>query len=190
VHREGLAYGNGVLYESTGLQHHSTVRTLDPKTGSTIRSVPMKSKYFGEGLTFANGKLVQLTYKSHKGFVYNATDLQQEPVEFDFHTTTGEGWGITYDTSNNELIVSDGSSFLQFWDPNTFQENRKLPVARQDGKNADKINELEFWRGRVLANIWYEDTIIVINPESGIVEKEYGTFSPLLNCFYFSFSIS
>ena len=85
-----------------------------------------------------------------------------------------EGWGITYDAENDELIMSDGSQFLHFWDPETMQQKRKIEVKRMNGDKANNMNELELWRGRVLANIWYEDTIIVIDPQTGNVEKEYG----------------
>jgi glutaminyl-peptide cyclotransferase len=175
--REGLTFNRGVLYESTGVNGQSGVRKLDPKTGETLDSVPMATKYFGEGLTYVNGKLIQLTYKQRKGFIYNASDLHQPPTEFSYQTTTGEGWGLTYDAANRQLIVSDGSPYLMFWDPNTFAEKKRLLVKRQNGQNATNINELEYWRGRVVANIWYEDTIVVINPETGIVEKEYGKLS-------------
>ena len=82
---------------------------------------------------------------------------------------------MTYDPKKHELIESDGSQFLHFWDPDTMVEKRKVSVTRLDGSDANNINELEYWRGRVLANIWYTDILLVIHPESGIVEKEYGT---------------
>jgi glutamine cyclotransferase len=84
-----------------------------------------------------------------------------------------EGWGITWDRCNDELIVTDGSSNLHFWNPETMAQKRKVSVRRLSGKPALRMNEIEFWRGRVLANVWFEDVLLVINPVSGLVEKEY-----------------
>jgi glutamine cyclotransferase len=135
----------------------------------------MDSKLFGEGMTWIEGeKLVQITWKSQRGFIYDANTLVQID-EFKYTTTKKEGWGITWDACNGELIVTDGSEFLHFWDPETMAEKRKVAVTRMDGKPARELNEIEFWRGRVLANVWYEDVLLVIHPETGKVEKEYGT---------------
>lgn len=173
---EGLAFVNGVLYESVGMFGQSALLVVDPKTGDTLQRYDMESKFFAEGLAHVNGKLIQLTYKSNTGFIYNIKNLTEAPKRFEFHSTTNEGWGLTYDQKNNELIMSDGSEFLHFWDADTLKEKRKVSVTRMNGKRADDINELEFWRGRVIANVWYRDFILVINPETGIVEKEYGAF--------------
>jgi glutamine cyclotransferase len=133
----------------------------------------MSPQLFGEGMTFMNDRLVQLTYKAKTGFIYNANNLTEEPETFPFSTTRNEGWGLTYDHRNNELIASDGSNKLHFWDALTLTEVRRISVYRQDGSPATNINELEYWRGRVLANVWFEDVLLVIHPESGVVEKEY-----------------
>jgi glutaminyl-peptide cyclotransferase len=172
---EGLTYFGGVLYESIGLNGHSSLLVLDAFSGTTKVSYDIDDQYFGEGLTYMNGKLVQLTWQSRTGFVYDTKNLAAPPSTFSFTTTRNEGWGITYDSTKDELIVSDGSNYLHFWDPITMEEKRKVEVIRQNSVRTHNINELEFWRGRVLANIWYEDVIIVINPDTGIVEKEYGT---------------
>lgn len=158
---------------------NSKVQRLDPQTGKVIESqpLPMGGKYFGEGLTIVNSKLYVLTYKARHGFIFDSKNISAPPEQFGFETTTGEGWGMTYDSSNHELIVSDGSEFLHFWDPDTIAVKRKVEVKRQNSKKSNNINELEWWRGRVLANIWYEDILIVIDPETGIVEKEYGKYS-------------
>jgi glutaminyl-peptide cyclotransferase len=170
---EGLAYANGKLYESVGLNRRSAILELDPRTGETIDRIDMEKKYFGEGLTYVDGKLIQLTYKHKTGFIYDTADLKIPARNFSYSTTTGEGWGMTYDNDRDEIIVSDGSDNLLFWDPYTFVEKRKVPVLRMSGKPAVQINELEYWRGRVIANVWYEDSLLVIHPETGIVEKEY-----------------
>ena len=145
---EGLTYVNGRLFESVGLYRQSQVVELDPETGDTIDAWPMDPKYFAEGLTYVDGKLIQLTYKKKKGFVYNLQDMSQPPSTFEFETVTAEGWGMTYDNIQKEIVVSDGSAYLFFWDPTTFQELRRVKVQRQFGKDSRQINELEFWRGR------------------------------------------
>jgi glutamine cyclotransferase len=171
---EGLAFANGRLYESVGMKSQSAILELDPSTGETIERIDMEKKYFGEGLTYVDGKLIQLTYTHKTGFIYDTADLKIPPQSFTFSTTTGEGWGMTYDDDRDEIIVSDGSKNLHYWDPTTFVEKRKVPVMRMSGKPAKNINELEYWRGRVIANVWFEDSLLVIHPETGIVEKEYG----------------
>jgi glutamine cyclotransferase len=147
-----------------------------------VNLYPLSSKYFGEGLCYVDGKFIQLTYKAKTGFIYDAYDLEKIPATFTYSSTTNEGWGLTYDKRRQELIESDGSEYLHFWDPRTFntsgdiQELRKVKVTRQDGSAAKNINELEWWMGRVVANVWYQDVILVINPATGVVEKEYGKF--------------
>lgn len=176
---EGLTFANGVLYESTGMRGASSIRTLNATTGRVVKSYPLDRKYFGEGLTYANGKLYQLTYKKKTGFIFNETDLSKPIETFQFHTTTGEGWGLTYDSQRNEFIVSDGSKYLHFWDGDTLEQIRKVEVKRQNRRKSKNVNELEWWRGRILANVWFQDIILVIHPETGVVEKEYGTLHTL-----------
>lgn len=133
----------------------------------------MANEYFAEGLTVYKDTLVQLTWKSKRGFVYNITSLE-EIYNFTFSTERNEGWGITWDRCKDELIVTDGSANIYFWDPKTMKEKRRISIKRLDSRNAKSMNEIEFWRGRILANVWYEDVILVINPETGVIEKEYG----------------
>jgi len=146
---------------------------LDRDSAHVTKKVPIENRLFAEGLAYYKDTLVQITWKSHRGFIYNITNLE-EIDNFTFSTTLNEGWGITWDRCKDELIVTDGSENLHFWDPNTMNETRRVSVRRMDGSKALEMNEIEFWRGRVLANIWFEDVILVINPETGIVEKEYG----------------
>lgn len=171
---QGLTYFDGTLWESDGLYGKSKVRILDAETADVIKSVDMPSELFGEGMAYHDGKLYQITWKSTKGFIYDATTLETIR-EFTYQTTTTEGWGITYDPCQDEFVVTDGSSYLHFWDPNTLQERRKVAVKRQSGHAAEELNEIEWYRGRILANVWYEDVLLVIDPETGKVEKEYGT---------------
>ena len=174
---QGLTFANDQLYESTGLYGESTVRILDPKTANVIKTVSMENEVFGEGMTYLNGTLIQITWKKRKGYIYNAEDLELLHT-FTFSTTRNEGWGITWDDCRRELIVTDGSEWLHFWNPKTLQQKRRVQVQRQSGKPARSLNEIEFWRGRVLANVWHEDVLLVINPSTGVVEKEYGAYDP------------
>lgn len=175
---QGLTYSHktGRLFQSNGLYVHSSLCELDPDTGETLKCKGMDRNMFAEGMQVYgdedNEKLVQLTWKSGTGFIYNATSLDLIN-EFSFRTERNEGWGICYDESNNEFIVSDGSQFLFFWDADTMEEKRRVSVQRHHKAAARNINELEFVNGRVLANVWYEDVILVINPETGECESEY-----------------
>jgi glutaminyl-peptide cyclotransferase len=171
-----LTYCDGRLFESTGLNGQSQLRELDPETGAVLKTIPMDTKYFGEGLTYYNGTLIQLTWQSQTGFLYDASNLDAAPKTFHFTTTKNEGWGLTYDPHRHELIESDGSDNLHIWDPDTLEPIRVVPVTRLSGKPAIKMNELEYWRGKILANVWYQDSLIVIDHVTGKVEKEYGTF--------------
>lgn len=125
-------------------------------------------------MTYVNEKLIQITWKKSTAFIWNANDLTIPPQVLQYQTTKrNEGWGITHDPNKNELIVSDGSANLIFWNVDTLETLRTISVVRQDGSPANNMNELEFWRGRVLANVWFKDVLLVIHPETGVVEKEY-----------------
>eukprot|EP00549_Striatella_unipunctata_P004241 CAMPEP_0118676700 /NCGR_PEP_ID=MMETSP0800-20121206/2196_1 /TAXON_ID=210618 ORGANISM="Striatella unipunctata, Strain CCMP2910" /NCGR_SAMPLE_ID=MMETSP0800 /ASSEMBLY_ACC=CAM_ASM_000638 /LENGTH=478 /DNA_ID=CAMNT_0006572249 /DNA_START=88 /DNA_END=1525 /DNA_ORIENTATION=+ len=173
---EGLTFGNGKLFESTGLKKQSRVQELDPSTGMVIRKKAMDSNLFGEGLTFVpvENRLYQLTYKARKGFVYSASTFELVKT-FDFTSTTNEGWGLTYRAKTHELVMSDGSPYLHFWRVSNpgIESRPKLKITRQNGRPAKNINELEYYKGRILANVWYQDVILVINPDTGEVEREY-----------------
>jgi glutamine cyclotransferase len=168
-----LTYAHGTLWESNGLYGKSTVRILDPDTADVIKSVDMPNKLFGEGMAYWRDKLYQITWKSQKGFIYNATTLEVID-QFKFHTTTNQGWGITWDPCGKEFVVTDGSPNLHFWDKETLSQKRKIAVTRMDGSPAEELNEIEWWRGKILANVWFKDVLLVIDPETGTVEKEYG----------------
>lgn len=167
---------NGMLYESVGLYGKSKVRMLNPKTGAVIKSVNMNSRYFAEGMTYIGAdKLIQVTWKSRRGFVYNATTLATIS-SFSFTTTVNQGWGITFDPRDRTLIVSDGSDYLHFWDVDNLGVDKKprVRVTRQNpNHSARNLNELEFYRGKIIANVWHQDILLVINPETGACENEY-----------------
>lgn len=176
---QGLTYSkeSKSLFESNGLRGRSTICRLDPITGENLKCNKIESTLFAEGMqVYGHGydeKLIQLTWQSHKGFIYNATTLERLE-EFTFTSTRNEGWGICFDEANNEFIVSDGSNYLHFWDANTLKETKRVEVTRLNGRPAKDINELEFVNGKVLANIWYEDVIVIIDPITGQCESEYG----------------
>jgi glutamine cyclotransferase len=135
---------------------------LDPKTGNAIARRDLPPEYFGEGIVDWGPYILEWTWKSHICFVYGRLTLQ--PVtQF---TYTGEGWGMT--RTATELITSDGSATLRFRDPNTFQETHHI-VVKDGGKVIDNLNELEFVKGEIYANIWHSDRIAQISPQDGQV---------------------
>ncbi len=159
---QGLVYHDGRLYEGTGLRGRSTVRIVDLETGEITRVHHMPPEYFGEGITIIGDRIIQVTWQSRVGFVYDRQSLE---VLATFSIST-EGWGLTHDGAS--LILSDGTPTLHFLDPETFQETRKVEV--NDGEEpVTNINELEYIDGEVYANIWKTDLIARIDPLSGSV---------------------
>jgi len=159
---QGLVFVDGHLYESTGIRGQSSVREEDLETGRIVRMQLVPDKYFAEGLTDWKNTLVQLTWESHIGFVYDrATFRLLRTFHYD-----GEGWGLTHDAKS--LILSDGTAMLRFFDPDTFKELRRITV-KDHGKPIPQLNELEYIRGEIYANIWHSDRIARISPESGRV---------------------
>jgi glutamine cyclotransferase len=145
-------------------------------TGNVQRKVHMSKEIFGEGMVCYDGKLIQLTWQGGTGYVWDPSDWTKPAEVFTYKTTkeNNEGWGITHDPKRKgELIVSDGSDKLIFWDAETYEILRTVSVTRQNGAPAMNLNDIQFWRGRIVANVWYEDVMLVIHPETGIVEKEY-----------------
>ena len=159
---QGLLYADGLFYESAGLYGQSTLRKVDPETGAVLLEKRLDAQYFAEGLALLEGKLYQLTWKENTGFIYDPQDFRQLST-FSYPT---EGWGLTTDGSS--LILSDGSATLYFLDPKTLQTTRALQISL-DGAPLDRLNELEYIRGEIYANIWYKDLIARIDPASGEV---------------------
>jgi glutaminyl-peptide cyclotransferase len=161
---EGFFYLNGMFYEGTGRTGHSAVMALDPKTGKATARRDLPPEYFGEGIVDWGPYILEWTWKSHICFVYDRLILQPQPVtQF---TYTGEGWGMTHNAT--ELITSDGTATLRFRDPNTFQETHHIAV-KDGGKIINNLNELEFVKGEIYANIWHSDRIARISPQDGHV---------------------
>jgi glutamine cyclotransferase len=159
---QGLVWHDGGFYASTGLYGQSTLRRVAFPSGEVVKSVPLSKEYFGEGLAMVGDRLIQLTWRSKRAFVYNRETFELIG-EFSYET---EGWGLTYDGAS--LILSDGSDTLFFFDPDTYQQTRSLKVAL-DGRPLQRINELEYIRGEVWANVWHTDMIVRIDPASGQV---------------------
>ncbi len=163
---EGLLFYNGFLYESTGLYGHSSLRKVDLKTGNVLQQVGLDDQYFGEGLTLLDGNLYQLTWKNKTGFVYDLNSFKEER-RFSY---TYEGWGMT--TDGKSLIVSDGSDKLRFVDPATFDVRRIVDVT-ENGNSVTNLNELEYVKGQIYANIWRTFYIVRIDPISGKIVHYY-----------------
>jgi glutamine cyclotransferase len=159
---QGLIYRDGFLFESTGLNGHSTLRKVRLETGEVIQQRDLDERYFGEGLTDWGDTLIQLTWQSHLAFRYGRESFDVLGT----FTYAGEGWGLTQD--GERLIMSDGSATLRFLNPATFQETRRLAVTDNNRPVAD-LNELEYVRGEIYANVWGADMIARISPQSGHV---------------------
>ncbi|MFV0365752.1 MAG: glutaminyl-peptide cyclotransferase [Mangrovibacterium sp.] len=160
---EGYEIHNGRFYESTGEYGKSGIYEFDLKTGKTIREIPLDKKYFGEGMTILNSKIYQLTYKAKTGFVYDYQSLKQLAT---FSYTNKEGWGMTND--GEQLMKSDGSEYIDFFDKDTYELTRRIAVC--DNRGAIKnINELEYHDGAIYANVWMTDVVLKIDAQTGEV---------------------
>ncbi len=159
---QGLIFANGFLYESTGLNGKSSLRQVELQTGRVLKKYDLPSQYFAEGLALWHGSLIQLTWTSGKGFVYN---MHTFAVEREF-SYSGEGWGLTNDEKS--LVMSNGTEELIFLDPSTLARQRSLRVL-DNGEPVRLLNELEYIKGKIFANIWMEDFIAMISPRTGEV---------------------
>lgn len=166
---EGLIVHNGQLYESTGSpeelkQTKSLIGIIDLSTGKLDKKVELdRTKYFGEGIVILNDKIYQLTYKNRVGFIYDARSFKKINK---FSYSNAEGWSLT--TNGKDLIMSDGTSNLTFLNPSNLQPFKTLMVT-ENGVPLDKLNELEFIKGFIYANIWTTNYIVKIDPNSGKV---------------------
>jgi glutaminyl-peptide cyclotransferase len=159
---EGLFYLNGFLYESTGLEEHSTIRKVRIDTGEVIQKVDIPPQYFGEGIVNWRGHLISLTWKSQLGFVFDlATFKLQRQFQY-----PGEGWALT--RNDKQIVMSDGTPQLRFLDPDTLKETGRVQVTL-DGKPFSNVNELEWVKGEIYANVWQTNWIVRIDPHTGQV---------------------
>jgi glutamine cyclotransferase len=159
---EGLFYHDGYLYESTGLEGHSMLRKETLATGKVLQSLNLAPEYFGEGIVDWHGRLLQLTWTNHIGFIYDLATF----ATIGRFAYSGEGWALT--ENGREIIMSDGTPVLRFLNPDTLKPARLLTVTA-DGVPVKNLNELEWMKGEILANIWLTNRIARIDPASGKV---------------------
>jgi glutamine cyclotransferase len=160
AYTQGLVFHDGVLFESTGLRGSSSLRRVELKTGKVKKKLEVAREYFAEGMTIFHDKIFQLTWQSHKGFVYDLKKFRQEG-EFAYK---GEGWGLTHD--DHSLILSDGTNRIRFLDPSSFEVQRTITVY-DNGEPLTDLNELEYIKGEIYANIWKTDRIVRLDPATG-----------------------
>ena len=164
---QGLAYDDGVLFEGTGHYGESAVRRVELETGVVLKQQPLSRRYFGEGIAIWGNRLIQLTWKGRRGFVYDKESLEPvEPPQRSSFTYSGQGWGLTHD--GRHLIMSDGTSTLRFLDPETYRVVRRITV-RMSGRRIVNLNELEFVEGQIFANVWQRNYLLRISPQDGTV---------------------
>ena len=159
---QGLAFDEGILYEGTGLLARSSLRRVELETGQVLQLHNLPANLFGEGVTVFGDRIIQLTWKSHVGLVYDKETFERQR-DFTYPT---EGWGLTHD--GQRLIISDGSSTLHFLDPETLEEIGWIDV-HDDGVPVTRLNELEYVQGEIFANVWKTDLVARIDPETGQV---------------------
>jgi glutaminyl-peptide cyclotransferase len=159
---EGLLYYKGVLYESTGRNGQSSIREVTLNTGKVVRQTDLDPAYYGEGIVIWKDRLIQLTWKNEIGLIY---DLNTFKLRSNFHYD-GEGWALTQDGTH--LIMSDGTSDLRFLDPDTMSETGRIHVTCE-GRPIRQINEIEWVKNQIYANIWQTNVIVRIDPATGAV---------------------
>jgi glutamine cyclotransferase len=159
---EGFFFRDGLFYEGTGLEGHSQILVYQPD-GKLIQHYDVPAQYFGEGIIDRGDQLLEWTWQSHIGFVFDRTSLRPTGAEFHY---TGEGWGMT--RMGKEIVTSDGTPILRFHNQDTFDQTRQITV--RDGMTpVRELNELEFVKGEIYANVWHSDRIARISPKDGQV---------------------
>lgn len=161
---QGLAFADGFFYEGTGLYGRSRLRRVEVATGRVLKEIALSPAHFGEGVAVMDNRLVQVTWRSGKGFVYDRKTFRLLGT----FAYEGEGWGLAYD--GRHLVMSDGTCRLRLLDPEGFSQRGTLTVFDEQGP-VEGINELEFVRGEIYANLWPTDLIAVIDPKTGRVKR-------------------
>jgi glutamine cyclotransferase len=161
---QGLQFLDGELFEGTGNYGTSSIRRVQLETGEVKQIRNLDQELFGEGITVFGERIYQLTYKSQVGFIYDKSTFQEIQK---IYYQNQEGWGLTH--NGEELIMSDGTNIIYFLDPEMFTINRQIEVYHNEGP-ANMLNELEYINGKIWANRYYTDEIVIIDPESGKVE--------------------
>lgn len=164
AYTQGLQYVDGVLYEGTGNYGTSSIRRVTLETGEVDKIRDLDQSLFGEGITVLGQRIYQLTYKSQVGFIYDKESFQE--IQKVYYQNR-EGWGLT--NNGEELIMSDGTNIIYFLDPEMFTINRQIEVYHNVGP-ANSLNELEYINGKIWANRYFTDELVIIDPETGIVE--------------------
>jgi glutaminyl-peptide cyclotransferase len=184
AYTQGLqTVGEDTLYECVGHYGKSELRRVDLLTGTVLQRQKLADEFFGEGITYykdpisGKGRILQLTWREGTAFLYDSESLELLD-RFSYDTETGQGWGITWRPKESTFIVSDGSSFLHTWESQTFAETKRTEVYTMvhGGKGAVRnINELEYEpvSDTVLANVWFNDLILRIDPDTGFVTTMY-----------------
>ncbi len=164
AYTQGLQYEDGWFYEGTGNYGTSSLRRVEPSTGKVVQIRDLDQSLFGEGIAVMGERIYQLTYKSQVGFIYDRSSFEE--IQKVYYQNR-EGWGLTH--NGEELIMSDGTNVIYFLDPELFTVKRHIEVYSDEGP-ADSLNELEYIKGKIWANRYYTDEIVIIDPQSGKVE--------------------
>lgn len=164
AYTQGLEYYNGFLYEGTGRKGTSSIRKVDLTTGKVLQKEDLDATYFGEGITLFNNKIYQLTWQDGVGFIYDLETFKKEK-EFKY-TKSREGWGLTH--NGEKIIKSDGTERIWFLNPETLLEESYIEAYTNQQK-VEKLNELEYVNGKIYANIWQKNSILIVDPTSGKV---------------------
>ncbi|MDN3642299.1 glutaminyl-peptide cyclotransferase [Lutimonas halocynthiae] len=162
---QGFVYHDGYFYESTGQNGKSTLRKTEITTGKVLKKIDLDRQYFGEGMTIKDGKIYQLTWRKKVGFIYDLESFKLENT-FDYGQSK-EGWGLTH--NNDFLVKTDGTERMWFLNAETFEEVSYIETYTNKRK-AEKLNELEFVRGKIYANIWQQNSILIVEPSTGAIE--------------------
>ncbi len=165
AYTQGLEYYDGYLYETTGKKGKSTLRKVEINSGKIVQKIDLSNEYFGEGMTIFEDKIYWLTWQARKGFIYKL-DSFEKVGEFSYNNSN-EGWGLTH--NEKELIKSDGTNKIWFLNPKNLKEKRYIQTYTNK-YSVDKLNELELINGKIYANKWQQNSIVIINPTSGAVE--------------------
>lgn len=160
AYTEGLFYLDGFLYESTGLRKQSSIRMVRLETGEVIQRQDLPEPYFGEGIVNWKDRLIQLTYTTQVGFVYDLAGFGLQR-QFEY---PGQGWALT--TDGKRIFMSDGTAQIRIWDPETLRETGRITVT-DDGRLVLNVNELEWVKGEIYANVWMTNRIARIDPANG-----------------------
>lgn len=162
---QGFVYYDGYFYESTGIRGASTLRKVEIESGKVLKKHDLEREYFGEGMTILNNKIYQLTWQKGIGFIYDLESFEKIG-EFNYNKSK-EGWGLTH--NGEYMIKTDGTERMWFLETNELKEKRYIETYT-DKRKAEKLNELEFINGKIYANIWQQNSMLIVDPENGAIE--------------------